>query len=456
MTPSLAFLIQALTVLALPSVLLRIPGLKRFVPLVVMQIVVGIALGPSVFGRIAPGLFHTFLNADSLSALSGIAAFAVLVFGLITGLHLDFGVFNRSARTVGAVVLANVIAPATLGCLAGFWILQRHPEELPTGVSWSEFTMAIAISAGVTALPVLGAILREMNMLPTRIGQLALGVAGIKDAVLWIGLGILLITGNGGGGLSALTKLCLIPVYLFVMARFARPVLRRMVVTRVKDGAVDGPTLAVVCALTIASALATEAIGLHYVFGAFVTGVIMPTEIRKSILDRLEVVTIALLMPFFFTLTGMRTLIDFGSPAFVDVLFASTITAICSIIGGTAIAARLAGESWCDGFALGSLLQTKGLMELIVLTILLDAGIISVHVFAALILMAVIATALAMPLTKLMSAHQEGRGHMGAFQMQDRPTSLVRSDDTEIRAPGLGMVEDSAALAADEVRATET
>lgn len=407
MSPGLLFLIQALTVLVLPPVLLHAAGLRRLLPLVVVQIIVGIALGPSLFGRIAPDLYHAFLNADSLSTLSGIGSFAVLVFGLITGLHLDPGIFKRNARTVTAVLLANIVVPTTLGSLAGFWILQRHPEELPPGVAATAFTLAIGICAGVTALPVLGAILREMKMVAGRTGQLALGIAGTKDAVLWIGLGVLLlVAGNGGGDLNALIRLALVPLYFFAMVRLVRPMLRTMVLARMKDHAIDERAVAIVCALTIASALATEALGLHYIFGAFVTGAVAPAEIRKPILDRLEAVTVALLMPFFFTLTGMRTLIDFGSHAFVDVFFVTTAAAVCGIVGGTAIAARMAGESWRVGFALGSLLQTKGLMELIVLTILLDAGIISTTIFAALILMAVVATALAMPLTRLMSAHQ--------------------------------------------------
>jgi Kef-type K+ transport system membrane component KefB len=132
----------------------------------------------------------------------------------------------------------------------------------------------------------------------------------------------------------------------------------------------------------------------------------MPAHLRKPILDRLQVLTVTLLMPFFFALTGLRTLIDPGSPAFLEVFFIATAAAVAGVVGGTAVAARLAGAPWPFALALGALLQTKGLMELIVLTILLDAGIISANVFAALILMAVVSTALAMPLARLMLARQ--------------------------------------------------
>ena len=404
MTPSLNFLVLALAVVVLPVAVLRFSGLKGLVPLVVVQILVGIALGPSVFGRLAPDLFQTFINPASLASLSGIASIAVLIFGLITGLHLGPDILRDNGRVFSAVAAARVMVPAALGCLAGFWILARHPGELPPGISPAEFAAAIGICIGTSALPVLGAILREMDLLGSRIGHLALGIAGINDVALWILLSVLLTAraGQMAGGPVGLATLLLVPLYLVVMWRVARPLLGRMVGARMRDGMAGERALAVVGAVTIASALATEAMGLHYIIGAFVTGAIMPENLRKPILDRLQVLTVALLMPFFFALTGLRTLVDLGSPAFLEVFFIATAVAVVGVVGATAVAARLAGASWPFALGLGALLQTKGLMEVIVLTILLDAGIISANVFAALILMAVASTALAMPLARLM------------------------------------------------------
>jgi Kef-type K+ transport system membrane component KefB len=208
------------------------------------------------------------------------------------------------------------------------------------------------------------------------------------------------------GGLIGLGTLLLLPLYLVFMVRVMRPLLGSMVVARMRDGIVDERTLAVVGAVTIASALATETMGLHYIIGAFVTGAVMPMNLRKPILDRLQVLTVALLMPFFFALTGLRTFVDLGSPAFLEVFLIATAVAVVGVVGGTAVAARLVGASWPFALGLGALLQTKGLMEVIVLTILLDAGIISANVFAALVLMAVVSTALAMPLARLMLARE--------------------------------------------------
>lgn len=412
MTPSLIFLVQALAIVALPVVLLRYSRLKGVVPLLVVQILVGIALGPSVFGRVAPDFYRVMITPSSLSFLSGIASVAVLIFGLITGLHLDPDAFRANGRSFAAVAAARIGVPVALGCMAGFWILGRHPEELLPGMSPVGFAAAVGICTAMTALPVLGTILREMDLLGSRCGQLALGIAGINDASLWMLLSVLLtaMAGRGAGqGSSALLSLLLVPVYLAVMVWVVRPLLGRVVVARMRDEVINERALSVVGAVTIASAFATEAMGLHYIIGAFVTGVVMPLNLRKPILDRLQVMTGALLMPFFFALTGLRTMINPGSPVFAEVFAVATVVAVVGTTVGTAAAARSVGESWPFSLALGALLQTKGLMEVIVLTVFLDSGIISANMFAALIMMAIVSTVLAMPLARLMLAQDDKR-----------------------------------------------
>jgi Kef-type K+ transport system membrane component KefB len=404
MTPPLIFLIQALVLIALPVVVLRFSGLKGRLPLVVVQILVGIALGPSLFGRIAPELYRIFFNPAALAPLAGIGSVAVVIFGLITGLHFDVGVFRSSGRTTSVVAAVNIVLPIGLGCLGGLWILARHPEELVQGVGSGPFVVAIGICTAVTALPVLGEILREMNLLGSRLADIALAVAGIKDVTLYTFLALLLTTvaAQATGGLGALASLLLLPVYLVVMIKVIRPHLANMVVVRMMDGEVRERALVLVVVVTIASALAVEAMGLSSILGAFVAGAIMPAHLRKPILDRLQAPTLALLMPFFFTITGLRTFIDPSSSSFLEVFGVATFVSVVGITGGTAIAARLVGERWPSALGLGALLQTKGLMEIIVLTILLDAHIISASVFAALVLMAVVSTAIAMPLARFM------------------------------------------------------
>ncbi len=411
MTPGLVFLVQALVIVALPVAVLRLSRLKGLMPLVVAQIVIGIALGPSLFGRVAPDLYQIFFNPAALAPLSGIASVAVLFFGFISGVHLDPGVFRGKGSAFAAVAAASVAVPTALGFVAGLWIAARHPGELGAGVGRGAFAAAVGICTGVTALPVLAAILHEMNLTGRRIGSLALAVAGVNDAALWILLGLLLTAVGGAGpeGPGPLVALAVLPFYLAVMVWVVRPLVERTVVARMVRGELWEGGLALVCAVAIASALVTQALGLHYILGAFVAGAVMPRALRRPLLDRLQAMTVGLLMPFFFMLTGLRTLIDFGSPAFVEVLAVATAVGVLGKLGGAATAARLAGEPWPIALGLGALLQTKGLMEVIVLTILRDAGIISANVFSALIVMAVLSTALAMPLTRLMLARESRR-----------------------------------------------
>jgi Kef-type K+ transport system membrane component KefB len=399
------FLLEALVIVAVPVALLRISGLKGLLPLVVVQIVVGIALGPSIFGRIAPDYFHLFASPVALASFSGVAFVAVLIFGMISGLHLDPDIFNGNERGFWPIAAASVVVPMTLGLLAGGWILARHPDELLPGVAPIEFMAAIGICVSMNALPVLAAILGEMGLFGSRVGKLALGVAGVNNLVLWIVLGVLLTAaarhGEDGHGFTPVYLFVLAPLYVILMVRVVRPVLGRMIMVRMPDDVVNTRALVLVGAATIASALATELMGLHYIIGAFLIGAIMPIKLHQPILDRLQVVTVALLMPFFFTLTGMRTLIDLNSPALLEVFVVTAAAAAAGILGATAIAARLFGEPWSVAVGLGSLLHSKGLTELIVLTVLLEAHIISTTIFSAIILMAVFSTAFAMPLARL-------------------------------------------------------
>ncbi len=410
MTSGLIFLVQVLVVVVLPLVVLRVSGLKGLVPLVVVQILVGIALGPSLFGRLAPDVYQLFFNAQALSHLSGIASVAVLMFGLITGLHLEPSSFRGHGRAFAIVAAASVVVPTALGFSAGLWIALRRPEVLGSLGTIVQFAEAFGICTGVTALPVLGAMLYEMGLLGSRIGRLALGIAGFSDMALWILLGLLLTSaaGRASEATGMLASLIVLPVYLAAMAFALPPMLRHVILARMKDGEIHESGLAIVCAVAIGSALVTQILGLHYILGAFVAGAIMPAETRKAILNRVQVMTLGLLMPFFFLLTGLRTLVDPSSSIFVEVFVIATVVATVGKVGGTALASRMVGESWPHGLGLGALLQTKGLMEVIVLTTLLDASIISVGVFSALVLMAVVSTALAMPLARLVLVHEGG------------------------------------------------
>jgi Kef-type K+ transport system membrane component KefB len=445
MAPELVFLAQGLVILVLPIALWRVLRLRHAVPLVCIQILVGIALGPSLFGRIAPELHGMLFNPATLTPFSGIAAIAVLLFGYITGLHFRPTTHVGRGRDFAVIATASVAVPTAAGFLGGLWIAGELPAEIGLGIGRYGFATAIGICIGVTALPVLSAILGEMNLLGERIGDLALGVAAVNDAALWLLLGGLMtvLAGKSAGTAGLVTSILGTPIYLAAMIFVLRPLLVRLTPKLLTAGRMSERGLAAVCAVAIGSAMATQALGLHYIFGAFVAGSVMPNEMRQLILDRLQLFTLGILMPFFFTLTGLRTSVDLGSFNFFVMLLMTTGLAILGKVGGTAVAARLTGESWSDALGLGALVQTKGLMELVVLTVLLDQRVISTSAFSALTLMAVITTLLAMPLARF------------SFGVRDRRMATARAALRPDNAPspsGIGG-DESARPAADRVPA---
>jgi Kef-type K+ transport system membrane component KefB len=220
---------------------------------------------------------------------------------------------------------------------------------------------------------------------------------------LWLLLGAMMaiFAGDDSGPYGLIVSLCGTPVYLFLMYRYVRPYLQRIAPVLLRDGEMSERALAALCGVALGSAITTQLLGLHYVFGAFIAGALMPNELRHVILDRLQSVVIAILMPFFFMTTGLRTFIDLNSLGFLNIMLVATVIAVCAKIGGAMLAARFTGETWADSFTLGALVQPRGLMALVILTVLLDRGIITGNTFSALTLMAVITTLLAMPLARL-------------------------------------------------------
>jgi Kef-type K+ transport system membrane component KefB len=412
MTNELIFLLEAFVIITFPFAFSRMLRLNGMVPLVVTQILLGIALGPSLFGRIAPEAYEMLFNPATLGPLSGAASIAVLFFGFITGLHIDVDRFRGKGGAFAAMAAASILVPSALGVLGGYFVGVRHPDALGPRGDLFTFACAIGICLGVTALPVLGAILRELGLLGQRIAGIALGIAAVNDAALWILLAGLMTAATGDGQQSVLVPLLSLPVYLLFMVQIVRPLLKQAVTTLMHDGTMGEGALVVVGASAIGSALITQLIGLHYIFGAFFAGAIMPRELRQSILYRLQAMTIGVLMPFFFMLTGLRTRIDPSSAAFVEILLVTTVLGVAGKVSGTAITGVLVGETWSSALCLGTLVQTKGLMEVVVLTILLEQGIISITAFSALTLMAVISTALVMPLLRLFSLTMKRGAHL--------------------------------------------
>jgi Kef-type K+ transport system membrane component KefB len=399
MSPAITFLVQAIIIIGVPPMLWHYMPVKRMLPLAVIQIITGIALGPSFLGRVSPPLFDSLFPPATVTALSTIANLAVILFAFTIGTHLDLSALRGRGRSFLCISVGAVAVPTLLGAAAGWWISLAFPQTLGAQATRTDFSLAIGICVGVTALPVLGAILREMGLLGQHIGQLALRCAVVNDAALWILLALLLtyMTQHDRDSLAVWRLAFGGVVYIIVMTFAMRPLLSRLA----GHGPFGDRHLVLLSVMAIASAAATELLGLHYVLGAFVAGVAVPDDWRSPILARLEVVATTVLLPFFFITMGLKVRIDPFADEFSTIVGATMVAALVGKIAGTAIPARLSGEKWGDAFALGALMQAKGLVVFVALTILLDSQVIDLPVFSALVVMAVINDMLCMPLVRL-------------------------------------------------------
>ncbi|MBP2302340.1 cation:proton antiporter domain-containing protein [Azospirillum picis] len=403
LSPALLFLLQALLLIAGPFLLWRIGGGRHVAPMVVIQIMFGVALGPSLFGRLMPELWGVLFAPAALAPLSGLSLLAVVFFAFLTGLHLDPAEFRGRGAAFATVSLSSMLVPTLLGGALGWWLAGAFPAMSGPHATPGLFAAGFGICVGVTALPVLGAILREMDLLGDRVGRLALGYAAVNDALLWLLITAALAwSSSGGSGNWAVARIALLGfAYLAATVLVARPLLDRLLDRLAPDGRMGEMAVVVICTALLASAAVTELIGLHYILGAFIAGTAMPRRFAAAILDRLEHFSTLILLPFFFTLTGLKVTLMLDDPAQWTVFALASLATLAGKMAGTTLPARLTGESWRDALRLGTLMPCKGLMEVIVLTVLLEAGVLSGPCFSAMVLMAVAVTALTQPMTLL-------------------------------------------------------
>ena len=402
MNMELISLFNVFCIVVVPQAIWYFARLKSIVPCAVVQISLGIALGPSALGAFAPALQEQLLPIAIQAQINGVSTLSILFFALITGLHIDLSHYRGRHGGFAFVGFCSVFVPFCLGIAAAWWLYQTHPAAVQNLGGEVPFVLSTAIAVSVTALPVLGAILRELGLIRLPIGQWSLGLAAINDAALWLLMSGVL-AGFASGGIEGSSPMVSLPcglLYLVAMFGGVRPALRCYSRASAWLKTSDGVLIAVT-AFTVISAAVTEVLGLHYILGAFIAGAVLPDDVRAMVLDRIEHAMVFLLAPFFFIATGLRVTLDFSSADFAAIFGVTTAAAIAGKFIGTAIPARGIGLSWRESLALGSLMQAKGMMELAVLTILLDARLISGAMFSALTVMAVVTTALVMPLTKL-------------------------------------------------------
>jgi Kef-type K+ transport system membrane component KefB len=371
-------------------------------PPVIGEMAAGLVLGPVVFGAWFPE-FHAELFAKaSLPPLSSLSTLGLVLFMFIVGVELRAPEGVRAQmKSAGAVGVLSVLLPMGLGIAVAAAL---YPRFAPAGVGFWPFALFMAAAMAITAFPVLARILKERGLTRTPIGQLSLSSAAIADVMAWVLLALVmtLLAAKTGWAGFARTLLGLGAMMALVFG-VLRPVYARLLARHANDGQPSGTVLASLLIGMLACAAATEWLQLHAVFGAFLFGACLPRDDRllHTLIERVEHLAVIVLMPIFFALAGLNTTPDAFSGASLGALALILVAAIGGKLVGGAAGARLAGHNWRDSLAVGSLMNARGMMELIVIKLGLDAGVIGPELFTMLLVMALATTVMTGPLLTL-------------------------------------------------------
>ncbi len=370
-------------------------------PSVIGEILAGIFLGPSAMGLLFPDFFHYIFPANSLGTLQFLSQIGVSFFIFIFVMELALRIIKSKARDALFVSNVSIAIPFVLGVSLAYYLFDSYA---PSGVGFLAFALFIGISLSITAFPVLARILQERGMTKTPVGSMAIICAATNDVIGWCILAAVIAIAKAGAIASALFTIILAIVFVSIMLLIVKPYLTKLSRKQLNPEMPGKLAVSLSFLTLLCSAYIAELIGIHALFGAFLAGVIMPQSFnfKQKITEKLEDVSVLVLLPVFFAFTGLRTQIgllnDSHSWATFGLIF---LVAVCGKFGGSMFAAKFAGQTWKNSLMLGALMNTRGLMELIVLNIGYDLGILSPQIFAMMVLMALATTLMTGPCLNL-------------------------------------------------------
>jgi Kef-type K+ transport system membrane component KefB len=373
-------------------------------PAVIGEMLAGILLGPSLLGWLAPRAEAFLFPAASLSVLQLLSQIGVILFMFLVGMELNLQSLRHRAHSAVLISHAGILAPFLLGAALSLWL---YGPLAPSGVSFLAFALFMGIAMSITAFPVLARIIEQRGLAGSLLGTTAIACAAIGDVTAWCLLAIVVaIAGAAALGTAVLT-IGLAVAFTAVMLFAVRPALPRLLAKLNVDGRRHTSLIAVTLIFVFASALFTEAIGIHALFGAFLAGVVLPPQeiLGVPVRERLETFSTVFLLPLFFAFTGLRTQIGLLNTWQSWLVCGAIIAvAIAGKLGGTSLAARSTGMTWHDSLSIGALMNARGLMELIALNIGYDLGILSAEVFSMMVIMALATTIMTGPILSLIDS----------------------------------------------------
>jgi Kef-type K+ transport system membrane component KefB len=365
------------------------------------EMVAGILLGPSVLGLFSPPTMAFLFPPASMGTLGMLSQIGVVLFMFVVGMELDLQHLRERASAAIMVSHASIIVPFLLGAALA---LVLYPPLAPANTSFTAFALFMGIAMSITAFPVLARILEDRGLSRTRLGSTAIACAAVDDVTAWCILAFVIAIVKSSGIVASIVTIGLVLLFISVMLFLVKPRIGKLVKGRVENPKRSKGLLAATLAFVLACSWFTESIGIHALFGAFLSGVVMPSDagFRFLLKEKLEAFSSAALLPLFFAFTGLRTQITLLNDWSGWLMcFGIIVVAVAGKLVGSMLMARWTRMSWRDSFAIGVLMNTRGLIELVVLNIGYDLGILSARIFVMMVIMALVTTFMTTPLLSL-------------------------------------------------------
>ena len=372
-------------------------------PSVIGEIIAGIVLGPSLLGMYFPDFSAALFPVESLGNLKFLSQIGLILFMFVIGMELDLKALKNKANEAVVISHASIVIPFALGIGLAYFVYDRFAPE---GVKFLAFSLFMGIAMSITAFPVLARIVQERGIHKTRLGAIVITCAAADDITAWCILAVVIAIVKAGTFVSSLYIISLAIIYVVAMLFIVKPFLKRIGDLYGSKDSIIKPVVAIFFLVLILSSYATEVIGIHALFGAFMAGTIMPDvpKFRTIFIDKVEDVAVILLLPLFFVFTGLKTEIGLlNDPYLWKVTFFIILVAVVGKFLGSALAAKFVGQNWRDSLTIGALMNTRGLMELIVLNIGLELKVLTPEVFTMMVIMALVTTFMTGPALDLIN-----------------------------------------------------
>ena len=399
----LALLLAQIVTIIIVARILGWLSLKIGQPAVIGEIVAGILLGPSFVGAFLPAFSAALFPVQSMGNLQLLSQIGLILFMFIVGMELDFKTLKNRAEDAVFISHASIIFPFTLGLVLAYFI---YTTFAPIGVSFLAFGLFMGVAMSITAFPVLARIVHDRGIQKTPLGVVSITCAAVDDVTAWCLLAAVVAVAKAGSMMSTVFTLLLAILYIFLMIKVIRPFLNRVGELYPSRENLSKPVIAIFLLTLIISSYFTEVIGLHALFGAFVAGTVMPDNVRfkNLLIEKIEDVAVILLLPLFFVFTGLRTQIGLIND--INLLGITGLIILVAVTGkfiGGALAAKFVGQNWHQSLSIGALMNTRGLMELVVLNIGYDLGILTPEIFSMMVIMALVTTFMTGPSLNLIN-----------------------------------------------------